>query len=170
MVLASCRGHASVLYDNLRGRRGQILRVGHQGANSAIEPLARLSEVHLRGQMLGSPVVAPCGDILVGISLLQAGQESQGKLVCVDARTHQVRWQYQADGCVESTPVVDENGTLYFGDNAGYVHAVDAQGKCLWQTNVGSPVRSTGVLHGDDHVVFGQDDGRLVSLARAKTV
>ena len=126
-------------------------------------------KLHLRGQMLGSPTIAPGGDILIGISLLQAGQESRGTLACVNGRTHQVRWQYQADGSVESTPVFDKNGILYFGDNAGYVHAVDAQGKCLWQTSVGSPVRSAGVLHGEDRVVFGQDDGRLVSLAIAKT-
>jgi len=120
-------------------------------------------KLHLRGQMLGSPVVTREGDVIVGLSLIRRGQAAHGKLVCVDGRNQRVRWEAAADGAVESTPVIGDDNLIYFGDNAGAIHALDPAGKQVWATKVGSPVRSAGVIL-PGRVVFGTDSGALVAL------
>ena len=121
-------------------------------------------KLHLRGQMLASPVVAPAGDIFVGVSLERRGEESWGKLVCVDGQSHKLRWEYRADGPVESTPVIGDDGIVYVGDNKGTIHAVDGDGRDAWKTNVGSAVRSCGTFAREHRLIFGLDNGSLVAL------
>lgn len=121
--------------------------------------------VHLGGQMLGSPVVDSSGNIYVGVCHEQRGEESRGELVCVAGSSHQVRWQYAAEAAIESTPVIGDDGAIYFGDNEGVVHAVDSDGQRQWRSKVGSPVRSAGTITPAKRVVFGTDEGTLVALA-----
>ena len=121
--------------------------------------------VHLRGQMLGSPVVDPDGNIYVGVSLEKRGEDSRGTLVCVKGTSQAVSWEYEAGAAIESTPVIGDDGTVYFGDNDGVVHAVDLDGSAKWTQNVGSAVRSAGTITPSQRVVFGTDSGVLVALA-----
>ena len=125
---------------------------------------SRRGWVHIRGQMLGSPVVDPSGEIYVGVSIAKLGQQSRGKLVAASGEAKSVRWEYRAQGAVESTPVIGSDGIIYFGDNAGWIHAVDRNGKRRWVQDVGSPVRSAGTLYGPNRLLFGLDDGTLVAL------
>lgn len=129
----------------------------------------QLWKLHLRGQMLASPVVAPGGDIYVGVSLERRGASSWGKLICVDGQSHQERWEYRADGPIESTPVLGDDGVVYFGDNKGFIHGVGADGAMLWKTQVGAAVRSAGTIPQDNRLVFGLDNGTLVALNCSST-
>ncbi len=121
-------------------------------------------KIHIPGQMLASPVVAANGDVFVGVSLLRTGRRDQGKLICIDGDSHRVRWEYDARGPVESTPVIGDDQVVYFGDNAGIIHALRADGHCLWRQQVRSPVRSAGHIVGPNRLVFGLDNGTLVGL------
>ena len=121
-------------------------------------------KVHIPGQMLASPVIAANGDVLIGISLVRATQADQGKLVCVDGETHRVRWEYEAKGAVESTPVIGDDDIVYFGDNTGHIHAVRLDGTAAWRQHVKLPVRSAAVIVGANRLVFGLDNGTLVGL------
>jgi outer membrane protein assembly factor BamB len=125
----------------------------------------RVWKLHLRGQMLGSPVVEASGNIYVGVSLERRGEPTVSNLVCVDSRSHSIRWQYAVEATIESTPVIGDDGIVYFGDNDGYVHAVDVSGNRKWRTQVGSPVRSPGTITAAKRVIFGTDRGDLVALA-----
>ncbi len=62
----------------------------------------RVWEAHLRGPMLGSPVITPEGDIVVGLTCSARGRDAWGELVCIVAATGEVRWTYTADGPIES--------------------------------------------------------------------
>jgi outer membrane protein assembly factor BamB len=124
-----------------------------------------LWKVHIRGQMLASPIVSAEGDVYVGVSLLERGRPAAGKLVCVNTTARQVHWEYEAAGPVESTPVLGSDGIVYFGDNAGIVHAVNRNSTRCWASRVGAPVRSAGTIIAPERVLFGQDDGTLVALA-----
>jgi len=116
------------------------------------------------GQMLGSPVLDRSGNIYVGITQMPRGQEARGSLMCLDGNSHKIRWEYKASGPVESTPVIGDDDVIYFGDNAGIIHAVDFRGSAVWTAPVGSPVRSAGTILGPERVAFGLESETLVVL------
>lgn len=116
------------------------------------------------GQMLGSPVLDRFGHIYVGVSQSQRGQPPRGLLVCVDGNSHKVRWEYKAAGHVESTAVIGDDDLLYFGDNAGVVHAVDFRGAAQWTVQLDSSVRSAGTILAPGRLAFGLDNETLVVL------
>ena len=118
----------------------------------------------VEGQMLGSPVIDPAGQIYVGVSQSVRGKKPSGVLLCFDGNSHKLRWQYQATGPIESTPVLGDDQVLYVGDNEGIVHAVDLQGQARWTAQVGAAVRSAGTLPAAGQVAFGLDDETLVAL------
>jgi outer membrane protein assembly factor BamB len=116
------------------------------------------------GQLLGSPVLDRFGHIYVGVSQSQRGHPPRGLLVCVDGNSHKVRWEYKAAGHVESTAVIGDDDVLYFGDNAGVVHAVDFRGAAQWTVALDSPVRSAGTILAPQRLAFGLDSETLVVL------
>ncbi|WP_197443284.1 PQQ-binding-like beta-propeller repeat protein [Lignipirellula cremea] len=120
--------------------------------------------LHIRGQMLASPIVDPDGNIYVGVSLLPRGEKPSGKLVCVDGASHTARWEFRSPAPIESTPVLGDDGMLYVGDNSGQIHCLNEKGGVKWSRQVGSPVRSAGSIVAPNRVVFGLDNGTLVSL------
>ena len=84
--------------------------------------------------------------------------------MCVTGDPPRIRWEYRAQGAVESTPVIGSDGIIYFGDNAGVVHAVNRDGRPEWTQSVGSAVRSSGTIPIPGRVVFGTDEGQVVAL------
>ena len=125
---------------------------------------ATVFRTELPGQLLGSPVIDRQGDIYLGVSQTLRGQEGRGMLACVDGNSHMLRWQYQAAGPVECTPVVGDDDTIYFGDNSGAIHALDNRGNALWTAKVESGVRSAGTILAPHRLAFGMDDDTLVVL------
>ena len=121
-------------------------------------------KVHMRGQMLGSPVVDAAGNVFVGINHGPRGERTQGLLVRVAGDSHKVAWQYAAAGPIESTPVVGDDGVVYFGDNTGTVHAVDPSGQPEWTEQLSAPVRSAGAIVSAGRVGFGLDNDTFVAL------
>lgn len=115
------------------------------------------------GQLLASPVLD--GEGRLYLSLSQSGAEgTRGALACFDVQAQRMRWTSSMDAAVESTPVVGDDGLIYFGDNAGRVHAVDREGRFSWTDELDCPVRSAGTLAAPNRLLFGLDDGSLVAL------
>jgi outer membrane protein assembly factor BamB len=104
------------------------------------------------------------GTIYAGIALNPPDEPARGLLVAVNAATHRIKWQYPAEAPVECTPVIGDDGVLYFGDNAGTIHAIDAQGQGMWRAEFGIPIRSAGAIVAPGQVAFGLDDGSLAVL------
>ena len=119
---------------------------------------------NMPGMTLGSPVIDGYGHIYVGVSQAHRGKAPRGLLVCVDGNSHKIRWEYQAAGAVESTPVVGDDDTIYFGDNAGTIHAVDTRGRAQWTAKVEAAIRSAGTILSPERLAFGLDDDTLVVL------
>jgi len=124
----------------------------------------RLWNEPMPGQMLGSPVVDDGNNVYVGLSVSHRGEDARGMLVRIDGTSHRIRWRYDTDSPVESTPVIGADGVIYFGDNGGTIHAVDKNGQPKWTEPVDAPVRSAGTVVGKGRVAFGLDDGRLVAV------
>jgi len=121
-------------------------------------------KTQLQGQILGSPVTDRHGHIYIGLSQAPRGMGPRGVLACLDGNSHKVRWEYRTTAPVESTPVIGDDDLIYFGDNAGVVHAVNFSGKAQWTANVGSPVRSAGTILAPKRLAFGLDNDSLVVL------
>ena len=124
----------------------------------------RLWSVEMDGQMLGSPVIDSDGSVYVGLSIVHGREQPRGALVRVDSLSHKVRWRYDTEAAVESTPVIGDDGIVYFGDNNGGIHAVDSDGRAAWTEKVTTGVRSPGALPGPERVVFGLEDGTFAAL------
>jgi outer membrane protein assembly factor BamB len=118
----------------------------------------------LPGQVLGSPILDRDDTILLGVSQTPRNQPARGLLLAIDGTTHRIRWQFTAEEPVEGTPVLGDDGVVYFGDNAGIVYAVNLQNELQWKANVGSPIRSAGNFLAAGLVGFGCEDGSLVAL------
>jgi len=116
------------------------------------------------GQMLDSPVLDKFAHVYVGISQSQRGQQARGALVCIDGNSHKIRWEYKAAGAVESTPAIGNDDLLYFGDNAGLIHAIDLRGAAQWTAQLEAPVRSAGTILAPQRLAFGLDNETLVVL------
>ncbi len=118
----------------------------------------------IEGPMLAAPVVDDDDSIYVAACLSKRGEEVSGVLLKIDGRSHKIAWRYSVQAAIESTPVIGGDGVIYFGDNEGFVHAVDSSGRQQWQDYVGSPVRSAGAMLGGGRIAFGLDSGALVVL------
>jgi outer membrane protein assembly factor BamB len=51
-----------------------------------------------------------------------------------------VKWAFEAGGEIESSPVIDKNGIIYFGAHDGYLYAINPDGTLKWAFNAGTPV------------------------------
>ena len=125
---------------------------------------AKAWNVKLPGQLLGSPVIGPDGHVLIGVTQAPRGQKPKGLFVCVDGNSHKVRWRYAAEDAIESTPVIGDDGIIYFGDNSGTIHALDASGKCQWKAKVETAIRSAATILAPERLAVSLDNDTLVVL------
>lgn len=90
-----------------------------------------------------------------------------GKLYALAFADGQLLWTYDAAGEeVKSSPLVHE-GTVYFGDEYGRFHAVDAEtGKGRWKIEVDGPISGSANL-GDGCILFGSYDDFIYCVAPA---
>jgi eukaryotic-like serine/threonine-protein kinase len=57
----------------------------------------------------------------------EAGRTAWGYLYGVDMLTGEKLWEFETGGNIVSSPVVDENGVIYFGSLDGYLYALAGQ-------------------------------------------
>jgi outer membrane protein assembly factor BamB len=144
---------------------GCVVLAAQDDALYGIAPNGALSwKTAMPGQLLGAPVYDRHGHIYIGVCQAPRGADPRGLLICIDGNSHKIRWEYRATAPVESTPVIGDDDILYFGDNAGVIHAVNLLGQAQWTADVGSPVRSAGTIVAPHNVAFGLDDESLVVL------
>jgi outer membrane protein assembly factor BamB len=121
-------------------------------------------DMEMEGQMLGSPLVAADGSIYVGLSVIAGRDRPSGMFVRVDGVSHRIMWRYCTALPIESTPVRRDDGTLYFGDNEGTIHALDSDGNVRWTERLHVGVRSVGAIVGSDRLLFGLENGQYAAL------
>ncbi len=71
-------------------------------------------------------------------------------------------WTVKTNSRSVSSPVV-KSGIIYFGNNAGEIHAVNFDGKILWKYDIESAIEAAPLVI-DNKVVFGALDGVLRAL------
>ncbi len=79
------------------------------------------------------------------------------------AKLSGVKWQFQAEDAIWSSPVLAD-GVVYFGSDDDYFYAVDAQtGVQKWRFKTGADVRSSPAI-ADSVAYFGSYDGFLYAV------
>lgn len=51
-----------------------------------------------------------------------------------------VKWTFETGDGIESSPVIDSSGTVYFGSHDGYLYALNPNGTLKWKFEIAKPV------------------------------
>jgi outer membrane protein assembly factor BamB len=78
------------------------------------------------------------------------------------------KWRFSTDGSVDGGPVIDNNGTIYFGGNYGglpwYLFAVYPNGTVKWRYKTGGLVWSTPAIAEDGTIYIGSWNDYLYAI------
>jgi len=84
----------------------------------------------------------------------------------VDARypNGTLKWRFVTDGCVMSTPAVDENNIVYFGAHDNYIYAVHSNGTLKWKYHTGEMVHASPTIASDGTIYCGSGDNYVYAF------
>ena len=140
-----------------------------------------LARVGLRGQQdgqqqwrfsvngyvtLSSPAFSPDGaTVYVGVET-----STGGRVIAAAARDGGSRWGINGrvlKDPVESSPAVASDGTIYIGDRAGRLYALNpANGSSFWELPLRGFISSSPTIGSDGTIYVGAGDGRLYAVSR----
>lgn len=150
---------------------GSVFEESFDGRLHAIDPATGRARWRYFSHRCGwsSPAL---GDGLVFATFIGDGRCSKlpdGALVALSPETGKIRWRH-AIGPSESSPLV-AGGTVYIGDQNGYVYALAARtGALRWSFDTGAPIKASATLVGR-RIFIGNYAGALYALdARNGTV
>lgn len=86
------------------------------------------------------------------------------KLYALDKETGAVLWDFKANDSFKSSPVVDDYGNIYIGDNSGYLYSIKSDGTLNWTVMLNGGIESTIVINGDRKLFLGTTGGLFYSL------
>jgi len=96
-------------------------------------------------------------------NLLESDENPYGKVVCVNTKTAEPLWYYEADDSV-LTAVAVSKGRVYFGSRDGNLYCLDADsGDLEWKWDTGRPVLSSPAVAGN-YIYFGSNNGMIYCL------
>ncbi|MEA3458292.1 MAG: PQQ-binding-like beta-propeller repeat protein [Candidatus Thermoplasmatota archaeon] len=73
-------------------------------------------------------------------------------------------WKFQADRYIEGGPIVDNDGSIYFGDFRGNFYALDSDGSLKWKFDTGGTIWSAPALDEDGTIYVGSYDDFLYAI------
>lgn len=92
------------------------------------------------------------------------------RLVAIETTGHAMRWFFpvtiadSAEVGIQSSPVVDHDGNVYFGAHDDYLYALTADGQLRWALQTNGDVDSSPVIAPDGTLYVGSDDHRLYAV------
>ncbi len=75
----------------------------------------------------------------------------------------EVRWRFNTGSAIFSSPVVDDAGNIYFGNNDGVFRALSPAGDVLWETELQGDIKTRPAL-GEDRIYVSSNSGQLFAL------
>jgi len=104
---------------------------------------------------------------------------TQGKLLALNTYDGSLKWSYQTQGEIYSSPAVLREGTnsrVFFGSSDGMLRSMDINGNLIWQYQTGDAILSSpteGLIQQNgtstDAVIVGSNDGLLYCFAALPT-
>jgi outer membrane protein assembly factor BamB len=123
-----------------------------------------------------SPAIGPDGTIYVGTDPYGAAGQ---KPIIVETNFWAVtpngtlKWVFETEDGVESSPAIGPDGTIYFGSYDGYLYAVTDNGDkgiLKWKFKTDGPIDGSPIVDGDGIIYFGSRDSILYALYPNGTV
>lgn len=129
--------------------QGDALRSGDMSAESVKGPLGLIASVPTSDGIYAAPIVSG-GKIFV--------LDGSGQVFAIDAKTHQVAWQFQTDGgagnCNNVAAPAAAGNYVHVGTSAGFYYVLEAgSGKLVKRIDCGEPIFSAPAV-GSDRVYF----------------
>jgi outer membrane protein assembly factor BamB len=75
-----------------------------------------------------------------------------------------LKWRYQTDYHVNSSPAVGSDGTIYVGSDDDYLHAINPDGTQKWCYQAEDVVFSSPAVGSDGTIYVGSYDGYLYAF------
>jgi len=87
-------------------------------------------------------------------------------LYALNSSNGDVKWQYPTGGLgsIDSSPTIGTDGTIYFGDWNGYVHALHPDGTVKWKYHTGDIITGSPAIGPDGTVYIGSHDSSLYAF------
>jgi outer membrane protein assembly factor BamB len=76
----------------------------------------------------------------------------------------QLKWSFETDGNVFSSPAIDSDGIIYFGSYDYNVYAINPDGTEKWSFTTGEKVRSSPAIGSDGTIYIGSVDKKLYAI------
>ena len=75
------------------------------------------------------------------------------------------KWRFYSDGWIYDTPIIDSDGTIYFGNSDWYFYAINQDGILKWKIKLDGTIRSSSSAISDDGTIYvGTWNNRLYAI------
>jgi len=75
-----------------------------------------------------------------------------------------LKWRYETEGPVESSPAIATNGTIYIGDKYGNLYAINPDGTLKWKYKTESEIESSPVVSLEGTIYVGVWGNHLYAI------
>ncbi len=81
-----------------------------------------------------------------------------------------VKWRFRTGNHIDSSPAIGSDGTIYFGDWNGWVHALNPDGTLKWQYLTGDIITASPAIGPNGSIYIGSQDDNLYAFNPNGTV
>ncbi len=82
----------------------------------------------------------------------------------IAVRPETLRWRYETERAITSSPALGPDGTIYIGSNDGYLYAVSPGSILKWRYPTGALIRFSPAIAADGTAYFGSDSGYVYAV------
>jgi outer membrane protein assembly factor BamB len=88
---------------------------------------------------------------------------NKGGVYALNRADGSLRWQFNVDGSIYSSPALDRQGTLYTGSTVGHLFALDStNGRLIFDHDIDQQVWSAPAIRPDGSLVVADRTGRVM--------
>jgi outer membrane protein assembly factor BamB len=137
---------------------GMVISLDSTGSRRWFAPI--IGATNIQSQL----AISPNGDSIY----IASGGESGKRFHAIDTATGKKKWDADVGANPLSSPIVDANGTIYFGSRDANIYAFNPDGSLKWKVNIGAGMAYTSPALGEDGVLYAASSNNLYAIGEAK--